>query len=132
MPVGADGRVLLLRRTAARGGFWQQVTGRLERGESPAQAARRELLEETGADVAVEPLGYRHAFALDPSLNRVRPGALVLVDETAYAARLPAGFSARLSDEHAEHAWATPAEAVARLRFAGLRKAVRLATAPAR
>ncbi len=129
VPVGADGRVLLLRRSKARGGFWQQVTGRVETGESPAQAARRELLEETGADVRVEPLGYRHAFALEPSLNRVRPGTLVIVEETAYAARLPAGFAARLSDEHSEHTWATPAEAVARLQFAGLRKGVRLATA---
>ncbi len=129
VPVGADGRVLLLRRSTARGGFWQQVTGRIEPGETADAAARRELAEETGADVAVEPLGYRHAFALDPSLNRVRPGALVLVEETAYAARLPDGFAARISDEHAEHAWATPDEAVQRLRFAGLRKAVRLATA---
>ncbi len=132
VPVGADGRVLLLRRSAARGGFWQQVTGRLEPGERPEEAARRELREETGADVPVEPLGYRHAFALDPGLNRVRPGALVLVEETAYAAHLPEGFSARLSDEHAEHAWTAPGEAIARLRFAGLRKAVRLATAPRR
>lgn len=129
VPVGADGRVLLLRRSAARGGFWQQVTGRIEPGEAPDAAARRELVEETGADAPVVPLGYRHAFALDPSLNRVRPGALVLVEETAYAARLPDGFAARLSDEHAEHAWVTPEEAMERLRFAGLRKAVRLATA---
>ena len=76
----------------------------------------------------VEPLGYRHTFALDPSLNRVRPGALVLVEETAFAARLPAGFAATLSDEHSEHAWTTPDEAAKLLRFAGLRKAVRLAT----
>jgi lipoyl(octanoyl) transferase len=130
VPIGADGRVLLLRRSEARGGFWQQVTGRLEPGESPDEAARRELAEETGADVPVEPLGYRHAFALDPSMNRVRPGALVVVDETAFAARLPERFSVRLSDEHAEHAWVTPEEALARLRFAGLRKAIRLATAP--
>jgi lipoyl(octanoyl) transferase len=128
VPVGADGRVLLLRRSEARGGFWQQVTGRIERGESPDQAARRELREETGADVRVRPLGYRHAFALDPSLNRVRTGALVVVEETAYAARLPEGFAAVLSDEHAEHAWVTPEEALARLRFAGLRRAIRLAT----
>jgi len=129
VPVGADGRVLLLRRSPARGGFWQQVTGRIEAGESPETAARRELREETGADVPVEPLGYRHAFALDPSLNRVRPNALVLVEETAFAARLPAGFAARLSEEHAEHAWTTPEEAAKLLRFAGLRRAVKLAAA---
>ena len=129
VPVGADGRILLLRRSVERGGFWQQVTGRIEPGESEEAAARRELLEETGADVAVEPLGYRHAFALDPSLNRVRPGALVLVEETAFAARLPPSFAPVISDEHAEHAWATPEEAVARLRFAGLRRGVQLAAA---
>ncbi len=129
VPVGDDGRVLLLRRSEARGGFWQPVTGRLEPGESPAEAARRELREETGADAPVEALGYRHAFALDPSLNRVRPGALVIVEETAFAARLPAGFAATLSHEHCEQAWTTPDEAAARLRFAGLRRAIRLATA---
>jgi lipoyl(octanoyl) transferase len=129
VPVAPDGRVLLMRRSPERGGFWQQVTGRIERGEAPEAAARRELLEETGADVPVEPLGYRHAFALDPSLNRVRPGALVVVEETAFAARLPPGFEARLSDEHSEHALVPADEAVARLRFAGLRRAVRLAAA---
>jgi len=129
VPLGHDGRVLLLRRSAARGGFWQQVTGRIEPGESPEAAARRELLEETGADVPVVSLGYRHAFALDPSLNRVRPGDLVIVEETAFAARLPPGFEPRLSHEHSELAWAPPDEAAARLRFAGLRRAVRLAVA---
>jgi lipoyl(octanoyl) transferase len=53
VPVRADGRVLLLRRSPERGGFWQQVTGRIEPGESPEQAARRELREETGADLPV-------------------------------------------------------------------------------
>src|SRR5919197_400468 len=78
VPVGADGRVLLLRRSEARGGFWQPVTGRLEPGEAPEAAARRELHEETGADVSVAPLGYRHAFALEPGLVRgAGPGLLV-------------------------------------------------------
>lgn len=42
-----EGGVLLLERRD-RPGFWQSVTGSLEAGESPAQAARRELFEETG------------------------------------------------------------------------------------
>ena len=131
VPVDPEGRVLLLRRSAGRGGFWQQVTGRLEPGEEPAQAARRELREETGADVPVEPLGYQHAFVLDPSINRVRPGAVVTVEEIAFSARVPRGLPVRLSEEHAEHAWVTPAEAMARVRFSGLRKAIRLASAKA-
>ncbi len=124
---GDDGRILLLRRSAARGGFWQQVTGRIEEGEEPDEAARRELREETGADAEAVPLGYRHSFALDPHFNRVSPGSLVLVEEMAYVARVPGGFAPRLSAEHAEHAWLGVDEAISRLRFAGLRKAVRLA-----
>lgn len=45
----ADGEVLLLRR-ADRDDFWQSVTGSLEPGETPIEAARRELAEETGFD----------------------------------------------------------------------------------
>jgi lipoyl(octanoyl) transferase len=126
VPVGADGRVLLLRRTPERGGFWQPVTGRLEAGEAPPEAARRELEEETGARVPVEPLGYEHAFGLEPEISARLGGALV-ARETAFAARLPAGFAPRLGDEHAEWAWFAPAEAAGMLQFAGLRRAVRLA-----
>ena len=129
VPVGADGRVLLLLRSSARGGFWQPVTGRIEGLEAPEAAARRELCEETGADVPVTPLGYRHGFALEPGLLRGAPPGVTIVEETAFAARLPAGFACRLSDEHVEHAWFTPGDAAERLRFAGLRRAVRLAAA---
>lgn len=128
VPVAADGRVLLLRRSEARGGFWQPVTGRIEPGEAPAAAARRELLEETGADVAVEPLGYQHGFGIEPGLWRGAPPGVAVAEETAFAARLPPGFGCQLSDEHAEHGFFTPAEAAEKLRFAGLRRAVRLAT----
>ena len=48
VPMRPDGRILVLKRSASRGGFWQQVTGRVEPGESAEAAARRELREETG------------------------------------------------------------------------------------
>ena len=41
------GEVLLMRRRTPDD-FWQSVTGSLEWDETPEQAARRELLEETG------------------------------------------------------------------------------------
>jgi lipoyl(octanoyl) transferase len=127
VPMASDGRVLLLRRSAERGGFWQPVTGRMEPGESPGETARRELREETGADVPVVPLGYRHAFALDPAVNRVARDQIVVVEEVAFAARLPAGFEPQLSREHSALAFVSIEQALERLQFAGLRRAVRLA-----
>ncbi len=129
--VGADGRVLLLRRAVDRGGFWQQVTGRIEPGESPAEAARRELHEETGADLPVEPLGYVHGFALGPALAARLGGGLKTGRETAFAVRLPAGFVPTLSPEHRAWEWFDPAEAVGLVPWAGLRRAIRIATGPA-
>ncbi len=126
-----DGKVLLLRRTEERGGFWQQVTGRIEPGEAPAAAARRELLEETGADVPVRPLGYVHGFALGPVLTGKVGGGLRTGQETAFAALLPDGFAPRLSAEHREWGWFDAEEALGRLPWAGLRRAVRLAGAGA-
>src|SRR5450432_1975583 len=45
-----DGRVILIRqyRYAAREFLWELVAGRIDKGESPRQAAARELIEETG------------------------------------------------------------------------------------
>lgn len=50
LPVLEDGRVILIRqyRHAAREFLWELVAGRIDKGESPRQAAARELIEETG------------------------------------------------------------------------------------
>jgi lipoyl(octanoyl) transferase len=120
-----DGRVLLLERTKERGGFWQILTGRIERGESPLLAAAREIHEETGFSPRLDEirdLGYTHAFALG---GRVPP---LFAQETSFVLKLSAGSEPVLSDEHVRHQWCTPEEAQRRVPFAGLRRAVQLAT----
>jgi ADP-ribose pyrophosphatase len=50
LPLLPDGRILLIRqyRHATRLYLWELVAGRVDPGESPLQAAARELIEETG------------------------------------------------------------------------------------
>ena len=54
--VAPDGRVLVGRRLRGAVGTWQPPQGGIDPGETPLEAARRELREETGI-VSVEPLG---------------------------------------------------------------------------
>ncbi|MFN2548845.1 MAG: lipoyl(octanoyl) transferase LipB [Myxococcales bacterium] len=113
-----DGRVLLLKRTPDKGGFWQILTGTMEQGESPLQTAAREIHEETAFSPRldeVRDLDYVHSFAIGSKF------AL----ETAFAVRVEG--EPTLSDEHDDHRWCTLEEAESLLPFAGLRKAVGLA-----
>lgn len=50
LPVLPDGRILMIQqyRYAARQYLWELVAGRIDAGETPVQAAERELIEETG------------------------------------------------------------------------------------
>ena len=120
---GAQLRVLLVRRIPERGGFWQTITGRVERGEDPQQTAARELREETGLELPVRSLDYRHAF----SLGEILPP--MLVEETAFAAWCPEDQDVRLSAEHDAYEWLDVPSALDRLEYQGLREGVKRAVA---
>lgn len=121
---GPSTKVLLLKRTDARGGFWQIVTGKVEAGESPEQAAPRELHEETGRALPVRSLDYVHSFAFG---DEAPP---IILQETAFAARWPDDAADPVLDptEHVAFEWVSPEEAYERLPFSGLKIAVRRAT----
>ena len=109
--VGGDGdlRILLLHRAPGRifPGIWQPVTGRLEEGEGIVAGALRELVEETaiGAD------GIETVYGLD-QVNLFHADHVdALMAEAVFAAELRPGTEARLSEEHDEQRWLTPAEA---------------------
>lgn len=95
-----DGKVLMVRRAVKEGELmWQFPAGAIEDGESAAQAAVRETLEETGLTVeALKLLG-----------ERVHPKTGRLMSYTA--ARVLSG-EARVADDEelAAIAWVTCAE----------------------
>jgi lipoyl(octanoyl) transferase len=122
--------ILLMRRVPERGGFWQTLTGKIERGESPLAAAARELFEETGFSPRLEEireLDYTHAFALDPALTGQDSLAPIFCRETAYALRVEPSAEPVLSPEHDAHRWVSLEDALPLLPFAGLKKAARRA-----
>ena len=105
----AGGDVLLLER-AGRPGLWQSVTGSLDRAdEPPAEAARRELREETGIEAQAAHLKcwnlvytfeiflqWRHRFAPGTTHNT----------EHLFSVQLPGRRPAALApDEHVASLW---------------------------
>ena len=100
-----DRHVLLLRRNAWKDeapGQWETGSGRVEPGESPADAARREAREETGLEVEV--LGQLGAHRFRRGRERVETLSVVL----HCRARTDAVV---LSTEHDEARWVPIAEA---------------------
>lgn len=97
----AEGRLLVIRRGRPPGeGRWSLPGGRVEPGESDAQAVVRELAEETG--LRVEP------GRLAGSVERPGPGG-VTYDIHDYAA-IVTGGELSAGDDAAEARWVTPAE----------------------
>ena len=101
------GEVLMLRRTQPAD-FWQSVTGSLRWGESPRQAALRELREETGIQAGAALLDLHHSveFPILPAWrHRYAPSARVN-REHWYALLLPCRRLIRSNPrEHGEHRW---------------------------
>jgi len=104
----ADGKYLLLQRSAAKDfgrGAWECMSGRVDQGESFADAVRREVREELGVEVQVEFIigtmhFYRGAATPDNELVGVQ-----------YCCSLADPASIRISAEHSVYRWVTLAEA---------------------
>lgn len=122
--------VLLLER-ASHPGYWQSVTGSLDRlDEPPEAAAAREVLEETGIEAAAGLLmrwpvassfeiyaQWRHRFAPGVTHNTEHLFSLAL------AARRPVKLA---SDEHIAFAWLPWREAAERCFSWSNRDAIRM------
>ncbi|WP_189249782.1 NUDIX hydrolase [Streptosporangium pseudovulgare] len=96
-----SGRLLLVRRGRPPGeGLWSVPGGRVEPGESDAEAVAREVLEETGLTVAVGRLAG--------SVDRPGPGGAVY-EIRDYLAEVRGGTLAA-GDDAADAGWFSPGE----------------------
>lgn len=106
------GCALLLER-ADRPGFWQSVTGSLEAGETPAQAALREVAEETGIRLPPDDLHdwhYSTVYEIYPHWRHRYADGVTHNTEHLFSARIPRESPLTLS-EHTAYRWLPAAEA---------------------
>ena len=101
--------ILLIER-AARPGYWQSVTGSIDRiGEPLEEAARREVFEETGIDAPPEVFARWNlvrTFEIYPHWrHRFAPG-ITHNDEHMFSLEVPAAVPVRLApEEHTAWQW---------------------------
>lgn len=125
--------VLLLER-ASRPGFWQSVTGSLERLDEPArEAARREVLEETGIEAPLERLTdwkLANAFEIYAHWRGRFPPGTTHNTEHVFSLEVSERIDARLApDEHRAQRWLPWREAAAACFSWTNRDAIRLLAA---
>jgi dATP pyrophosphohydrolase len=113
-----DLQVLIMER-ADKTGFWQSVTGSLELGETPQQAAIREVFEETGLDATqydLQDWQATNTYEIYPHWRyRYAPGITTNI-EHLFALELPKKMAITLApDEHVQYEWVDWREAAKRV-----------------
>jgi 8-oxo-dGTP pyrophosphatase MutT (NUDIX family) len=116
---GSTLQFLVLRRAAGGRcpGSWEAVHGHIEPTERPADAATREMMEETG----LEPSRLYNLSRVE-SFYRHRLDEVALVP--VFAAFVPSGAEVRTGAEHDRFEWLTPPDARARFSWPRERRAV--------
>lgn len=97
-----DGRVLMVRLQRPGKSFWVLPGGAIESGETPQEAAIREMREETGLDVAID----RLLFVEEP---RTVGDIEIRSPRHTFLVRRIGGDLEPQFDEVAEVAWLPPA-----------------------
>ena len=109
MAVDDRKRILLVRqyRLPARSYLWELPAGKLDKGETPLQAAKRELVEETGYHAKK----WKKLVSFYPS-----PGYVAEKMTIFLATELAAGPAKPMEDERIETRWFTRQEIEAGIR----------------
>ena len=120
--------ILAVHRCAELGGYWHTIAGGIELGESPDEAARRELEEESGLRVERlgEPFVNRYPLDQEPPESRARfaPG-LTEVPVHAYLVDVADDWEPQLDWEHDDYRWCAVDDAATAYRWPETGEALR-------
>jgi 8-oxo-dGTP pyrophosphatase MutT (NUDIX family) len=122
--------VLLVHRAPEHGGYWHVVAGGVEPGETPVEAAERELQEETGlvaqVTAGLEVTEYADPLTLEPAERRdAYDPSVVQVGVTCFRVAAPDDWEPTLDWEHDDHRWCDPDEAFSTLSWPATAQALR-------
>ena len=128
--VRRGGEFLVLHRAPRYDAYWHLVAGAEEPGESAAQAAARELREETGLDPAdmLVDLGRTFTYALadeSPSVRERFAAATAEVVVACFTVEAPPLWEPTLNEEHDEYRWCDVDQAEALLYWPEPRRLLR-------
>ena len=114
---------LVLHRTSD--GIWNVVAGQIEDGESVADGAARELMEEAALDAPLVDLELTQAYEVEPRFRHLYAPGEYNVTVASYAVEAPAGWEPTLNHEHSEYRWCSVAEAIALAHWPEMKEGVR-------
>lgn len=97
------GNVLVLKRSKKDGGFWQTITGTIEKDENLLDAARREIKEETSIKDIKSEFGPIHYFTWKKGKDDVIEVVFLFYTDKRKVI---------LSEEHTKYKWLSASEAV--------------------
>jgi dATP pyrophosphohydrolase len=106
---------LLLKRISDTGGFWQPITGGIQKGETKTQALKREIQEETGIKnptKIIKNVHYCEFRDYYKQENRQR-----LIKEHIFGVEIHANEKIAISREHTEYKWCSFEEALNLLKW---------------
>ncbi len=120
--------LLIAHRSPAKGSYWHVIAGGIEEGETPVQAAGRELTEETGLIADPGPIRHRYDYPIvgAPEFAVDFPPGTESIAISCFLVDVPPNWEPLLDHEHDDYRWCTVAEARILMRWADAADAVAL------